>query len=189
MGSSFRCHWALHELGLAYEQGAVDMSKGEHKSDWYLKLNPAGQVPTLVHDGFALGESLAINAYLCELAGSDLAGAGATERAEVSRWSLYMLTTVQPLLSTLASYHWTGAHDVAAEEKARAALPARLQVLEDRLAASAFLAGARFTLADINVGSAMQYAVLGDVSLEAYPRLAAWVATLCARPAYVAAKG
>lgn len=189
MGSGFRCHWAAAEMGVAYEEGNVDMRAKEHKSEWYLKLNPAGQVPVLVDDGFALAESVAINNYLAEISGSDLVGKDAKERGLVLQWTLYALTSVQPLLSVIASPMWTGVHDVAAEEKAVAALPAKLQVLEDRLAASPYLAGERFTLADVNVASTMQYAAFANFSLAAFPHIVAWIEKTSARPAYVAAKG
>ncbi len=189
MGSGFRCHWAAAEMGVAYEEGKVDMRAGEHKSEWFLKLNPAGQVPVLVDDGFALAESVAINNYLAEKSGSDLVGADAKERGLVTQWTLYVLTSVQPLFSTIAMPKWTGVNDVAAEEKAVAALPAKLKVLEDRLAASPYLAGERFTLADVNAASTMQYAGFADFSLSAYPHITAWIEKLSARPAYVAAKG
>lgn len=189
IGSGFRCHWAAAEMGVAYEEGKVDMRAGEHKSEWFLKLNPAGQVPVLVHDDFVLAESIAINQYLAEVSGSDLAGADAKERATVMRWSLYALTTVQPSFSVLASPLWTGVHDEAAEEKAVAALPAKLRVIEDRLASAPYLAGDRFTLADVNAASVMQYAGLASFSLAAFPHLTAWLEKLSARPAYVAAKG
>lgn len=189
MGSGFRCHWAAAEMGVAYEEGKVDMRAKEHKSEWYLKLNPAGQVPTLVHDDFILSESIAINNYFAEISGSDLAGADAKERGLVSQWTLYVLTSVQPLFSVIASPMWTGVHDEAAEEKAVAALPAKLAVLENRLAASPYLADERFTLADINTASTMQYAAFANFSLAAFPHITAWLLKLSSRPAYVAAKG
>ncbi|CAH0604949.1 unnamed protein product [Chrysodeixis includens] len=51
-------------IGLELELKDVDMANLEHKSPDYLKLNPAGVVPTLVDDGFAVGDSHAIMIYL-----------------------------------------------------------------------------------------------------------------------------
>ena len=59
MGTSFRVHWALHEMGLAYEKKSVDFKANEHRSPAYLALNPMGQVPLIDVDGFVLPESLA----------------------------------------------------------------------------------------------------------------------------------
>src|SRR3984885_1653082 len=60
---------ALEEMGLPYELRVIDFATNEQKSDWYLKLNPNGRIPTLVDDGFALFESGAILIYLAEKTG------------------------------------------------------------------------------------------------------------------------
>ena len=41
-------HWALEELGLAYEYVRLDRAKREHRSAEYLAINPNGKVPALV---------------------------------------------------------------------------------------------------------------------------------------------
>ncbi len=64
--SAGRCFWLLEELGLSYENKPVDMMKKEHKSDWFLKVNPNGKVPALVDGNTTLFESMAINYYLAE---------------------------------------------------------------------------------------------------------------------------
>ena len=66
MGSSFRPHWMLAELGLSYETKELDMRSGEHRKPEFLAINPAGQVPVMVYDGFTLPESAAIVHYLAE---------------------------------------------------------------------------------------------------------------------------
>lgn len=52
------------ELGLPHELVLVDISKGEHKTDDYKKLQPFGKVPVLDDDGFVMFESRAICKYL-----------------------------------------------------------------------------------------------------------------------------
>jgi glutathione S-transferase len=49
-----RVRLCLEEKGLAYESHAVDLAKMEQRSPEYLKINPNGVIPTLVHDGRAL---------------------------------------------------------------------------------------------------------------------------------------
>lgn len=185
--SAFRCFWAAKELGLEYEHVPVDMQQREHKSESFLRLNPAGQVPVLDHDGFILAESLAINSYLAEVAGSDLMGADAQERANVWRWSLWVLFNVQPALLTLAMPKWTGVHDEAAEAKAREKLLHILPILEARLTENSYLAGNRFTMADINAAPSLSYAEFSGYDLSSYPHITAWLANLMQRPAALAA--
>ncbi|SMF35606.1 maleylacetoacetate isomerase [Tistlia consotensis] len=64
--ASYRLRIALALKGLEYESHYVSLPKGEHRSPDYLKLNPQGLLPTLVDDGVAYGQSLAILEYLDE---------------------------------------------------------------------------------------------------------------------------
>ena len=55
----------LAEKGVEYELIQVDMTKREHKSPEFLKMNPSGKVPVLeLNDGRYLSESIAICRYL-----------------------------------------------------------------------------------------------------------------------------
>ena len=56
--------FALEELGLPHELRRLDVSAGEHKAAAYLRLNPLGQLPTLVDDGMTLREAAAIALHL-----------------------------------------------------------------------------------------------------------------------------
>jgi glutathione S-transferase len=57
----------LREKGLAYESRYVNLLRFEHLSPDYLKLNPNGVVPTLVHDGHVVINSACINEYIDEV--------------------------------------------------------------------------------------------------------------------------
>lgn len=64
--ASRRVRLCLEEKGIAYEGHVVDMGKLEHHSPAYLKINPNGVIPTLIHDGMPLHESGTICEYLDE---------------------------------------------------------------------------------------------------------------------------
>lgn len=64
---SIKVRLCLAEKGLAWESRHVDLMNLEHTKPEYLKLNPNGVVPTLVHDGVAVHESTIINEYLDEV--------------------------------------------------------------------------------------------------------------------------
>jgi maleylacetoacetate isomerase/maleylpyruvate isomerase len=64
--TSYRLRIALALKGLAYEAHYVSLPKMEHRSPEYLAVNPQGLVPTLVDDGQAYSQSLAIIEYLDE---------------------------------------------------------------------------------------------------------------------------
>ncbi len=64
--SSWRVRWALELKGIAYQAVAVDLLKGEQRSDAHRQRNPLGMVPVLQIDGLSLAESVAILEYLEE---------------------------------------------------------------------------------------------------------------------------
>ena len=64
--ASRRVRLCLEEKGLQYEGHVVDMAEMEHHSPDYLKINPLGVIPTLIHDGKPLHESGTICEYLDE---------------------------------------------------------------------------------------------------------------------------
>ncbi len=64
--SSVVPHIVLEEIGTPYERQLVNLAKGEHKSEGYLKINPHGKVPALAVDGAVLTENVAILTYLAK---------------------------------------------------------------------------------------------------------------------------
>lgn len=189
-GSSFRCHWMLAELGLAYENPSLDMRSGEHKQEAYLKINPAGQVPALVHDDFVVTESAAIVHYLAEKYNPSFFGEMTPEaHATLLRWELFVLLNIDKNFSTLASKTWGMPATAEAEAAATEKLNEMLPVLEGWLSTHEYLAGMEFTVADVVARSSFLYGESVQFDLTNYPAIQAWVARCSARPAFAAAQG
>ena len=78
----------LREKGLAYESRYVELWRYENLSPDYLKLNPNGVVPTLVHDGTPIINSFCINEYIEDaFPEPPLRPADPTERARMRYWA------------------------------------------------------------------------------------------------------
>ncbi len=81
---------ALAEKGLTFDQHIIDWSIIEHLSDWYLRINPNGVVPALVHDGNAVVDSSVICEYVDEAFGErEISPHDVLGRAEMRAWMRY----------------------------------------------------------------------------------------------------
>ena len=65
--TSYRARIALNLKSIKYDYKAVHLLKGEQQAPEYLKLNPSGGVPTLIHNGKVIPDSYAIIEYLEEI--------------------------------------------------------------------------------------------------------------------------
>ena len=80
----------LWEKGIEFDDRPVDSTKREHLSDWYLKLNPNGVVPTLIHDDAVIIDSSVIMEYLDEVfPDCPLIPADPVARAHMRKWLRY----------------------------------------------------------------------------------------------------
>lgn len=96
--TAYRVRIALHMKGLDFELVPVHLAKGEQLSDMYRLINPMAAVPTLVHDGFTLTQSLAILNYLDNIAPEPpLAEGGHQDLAYVRQIALTIATDIHPL--------------------------------------------------------------------------------------------
>jgi len=64
LANSLKSMAPLKEKGLAYESIYVDLHKFEQHSEWFVAINPEGQVPVLDHDGTIITHTTVINEYL-----------------------------------------------------------------------------------------------------------------------------
>lgn len=118
------------EKGIEFVERNLDADNAEHLSDWYLKLNPNGVVPTLVHDGRVVIDSSVINEYLDEVfPDKPLVPREAYQRARMRSWRQYIdeVPTVAirpPSFNAFIMRRWTNRTDEAWEAH-KARLPLR----------------------------------------------------------------
>ena len=181
-----RVLWALKELSVPFEHIPTNfMDRSTHTPE-FLAINPNGRVPALDDDGLLLCESLSINLYLAKKYGGALALANLNEETLATQWSFWVVTEVEkPLLFASANLFLFAEKDRVAEEAALglAKLDRPLKVLEAHLTAHAFLLGDRFTVADLNVATVMDFVPLVGINVDAYPKVKAWLSICLERPA------
>jgi glutathione S-transferase len=183
-----RCMWAMEELGLSYEQLPLNPNAGETRTPEYLALNPSGKIPTLVHDGFVLTETVAINLYLASTFPGTLLPSGAHNVAKLHQWTSWALADLEPALVSIMreGRRPKEQQDASRVETAHADIHKMLAtVLEPHLAHQPYLLpDADFTLADLNVASVASSMQVFNVSLVDHPAVDAWMKRCFARPAW-----
>lgn len=149
--------WMLEEIGQPYELKQVEYGPAM-KSAEFLKLNPMGKVPTLVHDNNVITEVAAICAYLAETFPDAELAPLPDERAAYYRW---MFFAAGPFESAVTNKSLKVTHDPEKESMlGYGNLDLVLDTLEDVCKQSDYIAGSRFTAADVYVGSQIGFSLM-----------------------------
>ena len=179
----------LREKRLDIPSTELSLFAGEHKSVEALARNPRGQVPFLeLDDGRVLAETVAICRYLDELhPDPPLFGTTAWERAETDMWVRRAETALGIPVATV----WQHGHPMtarlltqipAAADTARVRALDAMRWFDTQLTGRQWLAGDRFTIADIVLLTTLDFAVWIGIALpDGTPALADWQARATAR--------
>src|SRR6185437_6826337 len=154
---------------------AVDTLQRETRTTQFLKLNSAGQVPTVeFEDGRVLAESNAIIRYLAR--GSDLIPADAFAAAKMDEWLFWEQYSHEPYIA-VCRFQMVYLGKSAAEldpEKVKRGYAA-LDHLERHLARNPFMVGAAFSLADVALVAYTRMAHEGGFDLARYVSIRRWI--------------
>jgi glutathione S-transferase len=182
----------LHEKGMHLESASVDLMGAENRRPPYTDKNPGGQLPALeCDDGRVLGETVAIFEYLEEKSPRPpLIGTTPEERAETRMWQrrvelritehLYNgfrfaegLELFKPRMRVLPE----------AAAGLKATVRDNLTWLDALLAGKTWVAGERFTIADVILFAALDFGkTVGQPFDASLANLSAWYARVAARP-------
>ncbi|MET0791468.1 MAG: glutathione S-transferase family protein [Polyangiaceae bacterium] len=187
--ASFVVHWLLIELDLPHEVRNLDLKAKEQKSPAYLKLNPAGVVPTLVLDGQVICEAAAIIMHLADLhPDADLAPApGSPARAQYYQWLFFLANTLQPAYR--AWFYPTEPSGEANVESTKAHARMQIEAAWERvsifLAANGpFLLGPKLSVADFLMTMLMRWSRNMPKPTDTWPVLREYAVTMKARPSF-----
>ena len=183
-GHAHRVELLLSLLNLPTELVFVDLAKGEHKKAEFLAINPFGQVPVIDDGGTVVADSNAILVYLAKRYGNDdWLPQEPAAAARVQRWlsvaaGLVAFGPAAARLVTVFGYSFN------TEEVINRA-HALFTVMEGELGETPFLTGDKPSIADVANYSYIAHAPEGNVSLEPYPNIRAWLARIEALPGFV----
>lgn len=172
----------LEELQADYELRVLDMRAGEQRQPEYLKINPMGKVPAILHDGALVTEQVAIYIYLADLyAESGMAPAiGDPLRGPYLRWIAFYGSCFEPALidkslkqappPSMSPY---GDYDTV------------LATLASQLEQGPYLLGDTYSAADVLWGSALNWTTMFEL-VPRTPLIAAYIERVTQRPRYQA---
>ena len=178
----------IKEKGLSVELVNVNIAAGEQKRPEFLAKNPLGALPVLeLDDGTCLTESLAIIEYLEEKNPSPpMIGTSPIERARVRELErIIEMSVLGRVARVFRNSHpmFASAHIPQVAEQARAELPPVLDLLDQRIGSSAFVAGETPTIADCTLFATFGLAQLAEVDLiGGHPNIARWHESFQRRP-------
>lgn len=173
-----RLRWACEEAGLAYDVRTVPfVDRGAE----HLQHQPFGQIPWLSDGDVELFESGAGLLHLADKSEA-LMPADPTERAETLQWTVAALNSIE-----MVSVPWwfIGLNTAPADNALTGWLTQRLDHIETVLAGRDWLAGGRFTVADLLMADVLRVPAVRDFGDR--PATEAYVARLTDRPAFLKA--
>ena len=151
--SSFVPHIVLEEIGATYERQLVNLVRGEHKSDAYLKINPHGKVPALAIGGTILTENVAILTFLARQssASMQLMPHSSVDEARCLSMMAWFASTLHPTFAHIIRPQ-RFATDAAAQanikDTARTAFWENCKEISRLLDGTKWMMGAEYTVCD-----------------------------------------
>jgi glutathione S-transferase len=174
-GNCLKVKWILDRVGASYDWVELEVMSGRTRSDEFLAVNPAGQVPAVVFDdGRMLAQSNAVMIHFAE--GTDLIPADAFDRAKMLEWLFWEQYSHEPYVAVRRfqlHYLKKRAEDLDPKlfDRGSAALARMELVLKD----ADYLVGEGLTLADVALVAYTRWAHTGGFDLARYPAVQTWV--------------
>lgn len=181
----------LAEKNVAYDTIEVLIASSQHQTDEFRRKNPLSLLPVLeLPDGRILRESMAICRYIEEQHPEpNLFGADAWERAQIEMWNRHAeLELLWPIAQVFRNAHafWHGRIKQAPDfaQIMREHISLRFDWLEGELSRRPWMAGDRFTVADITALCAIDFGKVSEIRIkpDTHPNLAAWHKRVSERP-------
>jgi glutathione S-transferase len=175
--------WMLEEAGADYDIVLLDYAS-TMKQQAYVSVNPMAKVPAIVHRGRTVTECAAICAYMAEAFPEAGLAPREEERADYYRWMFFAAGPIEAAITNRSL--GVVPNDQQQRMVGYGDYDRVVGVLEAAVAAHDFIAGDRFTAADVYVGSQVIWGTQFG-SLPKRDAFDAYIARLVARDAYVRA--
>lgn len=173
--------WLFEELGQPpHTRVDLNLAKGDHKTPWYMAINPMGKVPAIVHGDTVITETAAIALYLADIFhDAGLAPiVGDPARGTYLRWMIFNQAAVEPAVTDLALKREPGSPAMMSY----GTYDATIDALSGALAKGPYVLGDTFSAADIIIGSGVRWMLMFKL-LPERQEFTSYAERLLARPA------
>ncbi|GAB1195892.1 hypothetical protein APSETT444_005157 [Aspergillus pseudonomiae] len=189
----------LEELGLPYKIKPIDIGAGVQKEEWFLKINPNGRIPALTDGSQRVFESGSIMLYLADKYDTERKisyAPGTPEYIEQVSWLMFQIGGIGPMQGMLKkrqevsrayvivltigqANHFRLVANVRSDHAIKRFMDETKRlysVLESRLTESPYLAGSKYTIADIASYTWVRRGpALLEIDLSEFPAVKRWV--------------
>jgi len=175
----------LEEIGYQYKLTKIDISTGEQFKPEFIKLSPFSKIPIIIdHDkNETIFESGAILIYLGEKSGKFYDN---ENRLKINQWLMAQMGYVGPMIGQHHQFHhYNPGKSEFGEERYFKITKRIYQELDDRLKDSKFLAGEKYTIADIATWPWIARHEWHDIGLKNFKNLSRWYSEISKREAVV----
>ena len=175
----------LEEIGYEYKLTKIDISNDEQFDPKFLKLSPFSKIPVIIdhENNESIFESGAILMYLGEKSGKFY---DQPDRLEINQWLMAQMGTIGPMIGQHHQFHhYNPGKSEFGEERYFKITKRIYQELDNRLNVSDFLAGEKYTIADIATWPWIARHEWHDVGLKNFNNLSRWYSEISTREAVI----
>jgi len=175
----------LEEIGYQYKLTKIDISNGEQFKPEFVKLSPFSKIPIIIdHDkNETIFESGAILIYLGEKSGKFYDN---ENRLKINQWLMAQMGYVGPMIGQHHQFHhYNPGKSEFGEERYFKITKRIYQELDNRLKESKFLAGEKYTIADIATWPWIARHEWHDIGLKNFKNLSRWYSEISTREAVI----
>ena len=175
----------LEEINFEYKVTKVDLSKGDQFKPEFKSISPFSKIPTIIdHDNKkTVFESGAILIYLGEKSNKFY---DQNERLVINQWLMAQMGLIGPMIGQHHQFHhYNPGKSEFGEERYFKIAKTLYSDLDERLAKSKFLAGEKYTIADIATWPWIARHEWHDIGLKNYKNLSRWYLEIAEREAVI----
>ena len=175
----------LEEIGFEYKVTKVDLGNNDQFKPEFVKISPFSKIPVITdhENNESIFESGAILMYLAEKSGKYY---DQQDRLIINQWLMAQMGTVGPMIGQHHQFHhYNPGKSEFGEERYFKITKRIYQELDNRLKDSKFLAGEKYTIADIATWPWLARHEWHDIGLKNYKNLSRWYLEIAERDAVI----